>query len=107
MNTSLHETTRCLKLRSADLSEQLGAQTTKTEELENKWEDSSYELSKTRSRNDKLESMLVETQSELQLHVAANAGKVVKGNTVVLTGSEQKTFKELQVLLLLPRTTNC
>ena len=78
VNTSLHEVNRSLKLEVADLSEQLGAQTTSTEELENKWEDASYELGKTKSRNDKLETMLLETQAELQLHVAANAGKEIK-----------------------------
>ena len=96
VNTSLHERTRSLTLQSAELSEQLGAQTTRTEELENKWEDSSYELNKTKSRNDKLETMLLETQSELQIHVAANAGKEIKGKAVVLSGAESKSLKELQ-----------
>ena len=96
VNTSLHETNRSLTLQVADLTEQLGAQTTHKEELENKWEDASYELGKIRSRNDKLETMLLETQSELQIHLAANEGKEIKGNAVVLSGTERKSLEELQ-----------
>merc|ERR550539_2354273 len=77
-------------------TEQLGAQTTHREELENKYEDASYELGKIRNRNDKLETMLLETQSELQIHLAANEGKEIKGNAVVLSGTERKSLEELQ-----------
>ena len=96
VNTSLHETNRSLTLQVADLTEQLGAQTTHREELENKYEDASYELGKIRNRNDKLETMLLETQSELQIHLAANEGKEIKGNAVVLSGTERKSLEELQ-----------
>merc|ERR1719447_2599433 len=96
VNTSLHETNRSLTLQVADLTEQLGAQTTHKEELENKWEDASYELGKIRSRNDKLETMLLETQSELQIHLAASEGKEIRGNAVVLSGTERKSLEELQ-----------
>merc|ERR1719430_1797561 len=96
VNTSLHEMNRSLTLKVADLTEQLGAQTTHKEELENKYEDASYELGKIRSRNDKLETMLLETQSELQIHLAANEGKEIKGNAVVLSGTERKSLEELQ-----------
>merc|ERR1719342_1864715 len=96
VNTSLHEMNRSLTLKVADLTEQLGAQTTHKEELENKYEDASYELGKIRSRNDKLETMLLETQSELQIHLAANESKEIKGNAVVLSGTERKSLEELQ-----------
>jgi len=67
VNTSLHEANRSLTLRNAELSEQLGAQITKTEELENREEDTIYELGKIKTRNDKLETFLLETQSQLQV----------------------------------------
>ena len=41
--------------------------TTYFSELENKFDDCSYELSKTKQRNEKLETLLVETQSELSV----------------------------------------
>jgi len=82
----------------ADITEWLNAQTMRREELENKCEDSSYELGKMKCRNDKLETMLLETQSELQIHVAANAGKEIEGQslTAVMSGFERKTLAELQ-----------
>eukprot|EP00092_Neocalanus_flemingeri_P012793 GFUD01013785.1.p1 GENE.GFUD01013785.1~~GFUD01013785.1.p1 ORF type:complete len:986 (-),score=400.54 GFUD01013785.1:373-3291(-) len=94
-NTSLHEKNHFLQLRNAELTEQLNAETTNSAELENKFDDSNYELSKTKQRNEKLETLLVETQSELSVYVAAHSGKDLKG-TSVMTCSERKTLDELQ-----------
>jgi len=94
-NTSLHEKNHFLELRNAELTEQLNAETTNSAELENKYDDSSYELGKIKARNEKLETLLVETQSELSVYVAAHSGKDLKG-TSVLTGAERKTLDELQ-----------
>ena len=66
-NTSLHETNHFLQLKNAELTEQLNAETTNTAELENKYEDISYEYSKIKQRNEKLETLLVDTQSELSV----------------------------------------
>ena len=66
-NTSLHEKNHFLQLRNAELTEQLNAETTNSAELENKYDDCSYELNKTKQRNEKLETLLVETQSELSV----------------------------------------
>ena len=92
-------TTYFLQLRNADLSEQLNTKTTNSAELENKFDDCSYELNKTKARNEKLETLLVETQSELSVYVAAHSGKDLKGASMY-TGSERKTLDELQVDLL-------
>jgi len=94
-NTSLHEKNHFLQLRNAELTEQLNAETTNSAELENKYDDCSYELNKTKQRNEKLETLLVETQSELSVYVAAHSGKDLKG-TSVLTGAERKSLEELQ-----------
>merc|ERR1719233_2796643 len=67
-NTSLHEKNHFLELRNAELTEQLNAETTNSAELENKYDDSSYELGKIKARNEKLETLLVETQSELSVY---------------------------------------
>lgn len=96
VNTRLHEDNRSLTLTNADLTEQLLAETTRSQEFENKEEDMVYELGKTKARNEKLETLLLETQSELQVYVAANQGKDIKGTAVVYTGSERKTLEELQ-----------
>jgi len=93
-NTSLHEKNHFLQLRNAELTEQLNAETTNSAELENKFDDCSYELSKTKQRNEKLETLLVETQSELSVYVAAHSGKDLKGP--LMSGSERKTLEELQ-----------
>ena len=60
-------TTYFLQLRNADLSEQLNTKTTNSAELENKFDDCSYELNKTKASNEKLETLLLETQSELSV----------------------------------------
>jgi len=93
-NTSLHEKNHFLQLRNAELTEQLNAETTNSAELENKFDDCSYELGKTKQRNEKLETLLVETQSELSVYVAAHSGKDLKGP--LMSGSERKTLEELQ-----------
>ena len=69
VNTSLHEQNHFLQLKNAEFTENLTAEITKCEELENKFDDVSYELNKFRNRNEKLETLLVETQSELQVGV--------------------------------------
>ena len=69
VNTSLHEQNHFLQLKNAEFTENLTAEITKCEELENKFDDVSYELNKFRNRNEKLETLLVETQSELQVRV--------------------------------------
>ena len=72
VNTSLHEQNHFLQLKNAEFTENLTAEITKCEELENKFDDVSYELNKFRNRNEKLETLLVETQSELQVGVVCN-----------------------------------
>ena len=71
VNTSLHEQNHFLQLKNAEFTENLTAEITKCEELENKFDDVSYELNKFRNRNEKLETLLVETQSELQVGVVS------------------------------------
>ena len=96
VNTSLHEQNHFLQLKNAELSENLTAETTKCEELENKFDDVSYELTKFRTRNEKLETLLVETQSELSVYMAASGGKELKSAPTVLSGAERKSLDELQ-----------
>ena len=66
LNTSLNEKNHLLQLKNAELTENNAGETSKCEELENKYDDVSYELNKFRARKEKLETLLVETQSELQ-----------------------------------------
>ena len=56
-------------MKNAEFTEILTAEITKCEELENKFDDVSYELNKFRNRNEKLETLLLETQFELQVGV--------------------------------------
>ena len=64
--------------RVAELTEQLNAEMTRADELENKYEDVEYDLGKTRMRNDKLEGLLGETQDKLSVYVAKDDGKQIK-----------------------------
>ena len=98
LNTSLHEKNHFLQLKNAELSENLNGETTKCDELENKYDDVSYELNKFRARNEKLETLLVETQSELSVYMAASGGKeaIKTAPTVVVSGAERKSLDELQ-----------
>jgi len=96
VNTSLHEQNHFLQLKNAEFTENLTAEITKCEELENKFDDVSYELNKFRNRNEKLETLLVETQSELQVYMAADGGKELKAAPTVITGAERKSLDELQ-----------
>ena len=95
VNTSLHQRNHFLELKNAELTENFTAEKTKCEELEMKNDDLTYELNKFRQRNEKLETLLVETQSELSVYMAASGGKEIK-NTPVITGTERKTLDELQ-----------
>ena len=52
-------------MKNAEFTEILTAEITKCEELENKFDD----VSKFRNRNEKLETLLLETQFELQVGV--------------------------------------
>merc|ERR1719186_2146901 len=81
-----------------DCSEKLNAGMTRADELENKYEDVEYDLSKTRMRNDKLEGLLGETQDKLSVYVAKDDGKQIKSQ-VVFSGSERKTLEEMQLEL--------
>ena len=49
-------------------------------------------------RNEKLESLLVETQEKLSVYVAKDDGKQIK-TQVVISGSEKKTLEEMQLEL--------
>ena len=62
LNTSLHERNHFLSLKQAEFEELINAETTKNEELQNKVDDLDYELTKCRTRNGKLETVLVDTQ---------------------------------------------
>ena len=96
VNTSLHEKNHFLQLKNAELTENNAAETTKCEEMEMKFDDASYELNKFRNRNEKLETLLVETQSELSVYMQANGGKEIKSAPTVLSGTERKSLDELQ-----------
>ena len=61
MNTQNH----FLQLKNAEFTENLTAEITKCEELENKFDD----VSKFKNRKEKLETLLLETQFELQVGV--------------------------------------
>ena len=50
-NMSLHEKNHFLTLKVAELTEQLNAKMTRADDLENKYEDVEYDLSKTRMRS--------------------------------------------------------
>ena len=95
-NTSLHEKNHFLALKNAEMNEELTAVSTNCAELENKYDDSSYELGKIKQRNEKLETLLVETQSELSVFMAANSGKELVSAPSVLSGTERKSLDELQ-----------
>lgn len=62
LNTSLHEKNHFLSLKQAEFEEQINAERTKNEELQNKLDDLEYEVTKARMRNGKLETTLIETQ---------------------------------------------
>ena len=62
LNTSLHERNHFLSLKQAEFEELINAEQTKNEELQNKLDDLEYELTKSRMRNGKLETVLVDTQ---------------------------------------------
>ena len=62
LNTSLHEKNHFLSLKQAEFEELINAEQTKNEELQNKLDDLEYELTKSRMRNGKLETVLVDTQ---------------------------------------------
>ena len=96
VNTSLHEKNHFLQLKNAELTENNAAETTKCEEMEMKFDDAGYELNKFRNRNEKLETLLVETQSELSVYMQANGGKEIKSAPTVLSGTERKSLDELQ-----------
>jgi len=51
-----------LSLKQAEFEEQINAEKTKNEELQNKLDDLEYEVTKARMRNGKLETTLIETQ---------------------------------------------
>jgi len=96
VNTSLHEKNHFLQLKNAELIENNAAETTKCEEMEMKFDDASYELNKFRNRNEKLETLLVETQSELSVYMQANGGKEIKSAPTVLSGTERKSLDEIK-----------
>lgn len=95
VNTKLHNEIHFTSLKKAELTESLQAETTKAAELDNKYEDATYELNKLRARNDKLETMLLESQEKLSVFVVANQGKELQ-TTQVFSGAEKKTIEELQ-----------
>jgi hypothetical protein len=68
LNTSLHEKNHFLSLKQAEFEEQINAEKTKNEELQNKLDDLEYEVTKARMRNGKLESTLAETQASYFTH---------------------------------------
>ena len=96
VNTSLHEKNHFLQLKNAELIENNAAETTKCEEMEMKFDDASYELNKFRNRNEKLETLLVETQSDLSVYMQANGGKEIKSAPTVLSGTERKSLDEIK-----------
>jgi len=95
-NTKLHKDHHFTSLKKAEYEEKLYDETTKFEELRNKCEDAEYENSKLKARNDKLETMLLDSQEKLTVFVAANQGKEIQAAPAVFTGAEKKTFDELQ-----------
>ena len=64
----LHLTIWFLSLKQAEFEELINAETTKNEELQNKVDDLEYELTKYRTRNGKLETVLVDTQVKKNLN---------------------------------------
>ena len=88
--------TEKVELQAVIASQNNVAETTKCEEMEMKFDAASYELNKFRNRNEKLETLLVETQSELSVYMQANGGKEIKSAPTVLSGTERKSLDELQ-----------
>jgi len=95
-NTKLHKDLHFTSLKKAEYEEKLHDETTKSDELRNKYEDADYELNKLRARNDKLETMLLDSQEKINVFVAANEGKELQTAPAVFTGAEKKTLDELQ-----------
>merc|ERR1719233_822527 len=95
-NTKLHKDLHFMSLKKAEFEEKLHDETTKFDELRNKYEDADYELNKIRARNDKLETMLLDSQQKINVFVAANEGKELQTAPAVFTGAEKKTLDELQ-----------
>ena len=69
LNTSLHERNHFLSLKQAEFEELINAEQTKNEELQNKLDDLEYELTKSRMRNGKLETVLVDTQVHFHIYL--------------------------------------
>jgi E3 ubiquitin-protein ligase BRE1 len=93
LNTSLHERNHFLSLKQAEFEELINAEQTKNEELQNKLDDLEYELTKSRMRNGKLETVLVDTQEKLRMFMDKDGGSLE--SKVVLSNSERKTVDQM------------
>jgi len=93
LNTSLHEKNHFLSLKQAEFEELINAEQTKNEELQNKLDDLEYELTKSRMRNGKLETVLVDTQEKLRMFMDKDGGSLE--SKVVLSNSERKTVDQM------------
>merc|ERR1711936_359126 len=93
LNTSLHEKNHFLSLKQAEFEELINAEQTKNEELQNKLDDLEYELTKSRMRNGKLETVLVDTQEKLRMFMDKDGGSLE--SKVVLSNSERKTVEQM------------
>jgi len=93
LNTSVHERNHFLSLKQAEFQELINAEQTKNEELQNKLDDLDYELTKSRMRNGKLETVLVDTQEKLRMFMDKDGGSLEQ--KVVLSNAERKTVDKM------------
>ena len=94
LNTSLHERNHFLSLKQAEFEELINAETTKNEELQNKVDDLEYELTKSRMRNGKLETVLIDTQEKLRMYLDKDGGELEQ-KVGVLTNAERKSADQM------------
>merc|ERR1711997_613517 len=76
LNTSLHEKNHFLSLKQAESQQEIDAEVTKNEELQNKYDDVEYELTKCRMKIAKLETSYSEVQETLKMYVDRDGGKL-------------------------------
>lgn len=93
LNTSLHEKNHFLSLKQAESQEQINAEVTKNEELQNKYDDVEYELTKCRMKIAKLETSYSEVQETLKMYVDRDGGKLEQ--KVVLSNAERKSVEQI------------
>merc|ERR1719245_171018 len=93
LNTSLHEKNHFLSLKQAESQQEIDAEVTKNEELQNKYDDVEYELTKCRMKIAKLETSYSEVQETLKMYVDRDGGKLEQ--KVVLSNAERKSVEQI------------